>query len=49
VDLPRIEPVLCEDYGEVAAGLEVTLPKLVGLKHLGGDLHSHSHETGGHG
>jgi hypothetical protein len=49
VVLSHTAPVLCEDHGEVAAGLKDTLPKRIGLDDLGGDLDSHTHETDGHG
>jgi DNA polymerase (family X) len=40
--LPYIEPELREDAGEIEAGLAGTLPNLVRLEDLRGDLHSHS-------
>jgi len=40
--LPFIEPELREDAGEIEAGLAGTLPTLVRLEDLRGDLHSHS-------
>jgi len=40
--LPYIEPELREDAGEIEAGLAGTLPTLVTLPDLRGDLHSHS-------
>jgi DNA polymerase (family X) len=40
--LPFIEPELREDAGEIEAGLAGTLPGLVTLADLRGDLHSHS-------
>ncbi len=40
--LPFIEPELREDAGEFEAALAGTLPALVTLGHLRGDLHSHS-------
>jgi len=40
--LPYIEPELREDAGEIEAGLAGTLPTLVTLADLRGDLHSHS-------
>ena len=40
--LPFIEPELREDQGEIEAALAGTLPGLVSLGDLRGDLHSHS-------
>jgi DNA polymerase (family 10) len=40
--LPYIEPELREDHGEIEAALAGTLPSLVTLADLTGDLHSHS-------
>jgi DNA polymerase (family 10) len=40
--LPHIEPELREDQGEIEAALGGTLPNLVTLGDLTGDLHSHS-------
>jgi DNA polymerase (family 10) len=40
--LPFIEPELREDDGEIEAALDGTLPQLIGLGDLTGDLHSHS-------
>jgi DNA polymerase (family 10) len=40
--LPFIEPELREDEGEIEAALNGTLPHLIGLDDLTGDLHSHS-------
>jgi DNA polymerase (family X) len=40
--LPYIEPELREDQGEIEAALAGTLPTLVTLGDLTGDLHSHS-------
>jgi len=40
--LPFIEPELREDGGEIEAALAGTLPRLVELGDLRGDLHSHS-------
>jgi DNA polymerase (family X) len=40
--LPHIEPELREDQGEIEAALAGTLPHLVTLGDLTGDLHSHS-------
>jgi DNA polymerase (family 10) len=40
--LPFIEPELREDRGEIEAALAGTLPMLIGLSDLRGDLHSHS-------
>jgi DNA polymerase (family X) len=48
VDLPYIEPELREDNGEIEAARLGTLPKLVTLDDLRGDLHAHTKETDGH-
>ena len=40
--LPFIEPELREDQGEIEAALNGTLPHLITLDDLTGDLHSHS-------
>jgi DNA polymerase (family 10) len=40
--LPFIEPELREDAGEIEAALAGTLPRLIELRDLRGDLHSHS-------
>jgi DNA polymerase (family 10) len=40
--LPFIEPELREDRGEIEAALAGTLPDLITIKDLRGDLHSHS-------
>lgn len=40
--LPYIAPELREDQGEIDAGLQGKLPKLVELKDIKGDLHVHS-------
>lgn len=40
--LPYIEPELREDAGEIEAALAGTLPRLITLDDLRGDLHSHS-------
>ena len=42
LDLPFIEPELREDRGEIEAALAGSLPRLVTLEDLCGDLHSHS-------
>ena len=47
LDLPFIEPELREDAGEIEAARAGTLPKLVSLGDLRGDLHSHSDWTDG--
>ncbi len=46
--LPFIEPELREDAGEIEAALAGTLPHLIGLTDLRGDLHSHSDWSDGH-
>jgi DNA polymerase (family 10) len=45
--LPYIEPELREDRGEIEAGLAGTLPTLVALADLRGDLHSHTEWSDG--
>jgi DNA polymerase (family X) len=45
--LPYIEPELREDGGEIEAALAGTLPDLIGLGDLRGDLHTHSDWTDG--
>ncbi len=47
--LPYVAPELREDQGEIDAGLQGKLPKLVELKDIKGDLHVHSNfgESGG--
>ncbi len=48
VGLPYIEPELREDRGELQAALEGTLPALITLQDIRGDLHSHTHASDGH-
>jgi DNA polymerase (family 10) len=45
--LPWIPPELRENCGEIEAGLEGKLPKLVELTDIRGDLHMHTRETDG--
>ena len=45
--LPWIPPTLREDRGEVEAAREGMLPKLVELKDIKGDLHTHTNLTDG--
>jgi DNA polymerase (family X) len=45
--LPYIEPTLREDRGEVEASLAGELPKVLQLKDLRGDLHTHTDLTDG--
>ncbi len=45
--LPYIEPTLREDRGEVEAALAGELPKVLQLKDLRGDLHTHTDLTDG--
>ncbi|MEO8423504.1 MAG: DNA polymerase/3'-5' exonuclease PolX [Actinomycetota bacterium] len=45
--LPYIEPTLREDRGEVEAALAGELPKVLQLKDLRGDLHTHTNLTDG--
>ena len=47
LDLPFIEPELREDRGEIEAALAGTLPRLIELSDLRGDLHSHSEWSDG--
>ncbi len=46
--LPYIEPELREDRGELQAARDGTLPKLITLGDIRGDLHSHTHASDGH-
>ena len=46
--LPFIEPELREDAGEIEAAISGTLPRLIELGDLRGDLHSHSDWSDGH-
>lgn len=48
VGLPFIPPELRENRGEIAAAQAETLPKLVELSDLKGDLHAHTRATDGH-
>jgi DNA polymerase (family 10) len=45
--LPWIPPELREDQGEIEAGLTGRLPRLVELKDIKGDLHTHTNWTDG--
>lgn len=45
--LPYVEPELREDRGEVEAALEGSLPSLVRLEDVRGDLHTHTDLTDG--
>ena len=45
--LPYIEPTLREDRGEVEAALAGELPRVLQLKDLRGDLHTHTNLTDG--
>ncbi len=47
IGLPYIEPELRENEGEIEAGLNKKLPKVVELKDIKGDLHCHSNWDGG--
>lgn len=49
VGLPFIVPELREDRGEIEAAQAGTLPRLVALSDLKGDLHVHTVATDGHG
>jgi DNA polymerase (family 10) len=48
VGLPWIPPELREDAGEIEAARRGTLPKLVELADLRGDLHAHTDASDGH-
>jgi len=48
VNLPYIEPELRENRGEVEAAQKGSLPQLVGLDDIRGDLHAHTKKTDGH-
>jgi DNA polymerase (family 10) len=48
VGLPWMPPELREDRGEIEAALKDTLPKLVELGDLKGDLHAHTKASDGH-
>ena len=48
IGLPWIAPELREDRGEVEAALAGSLPRLVELSDLRGDLHAHSRASDGH-
>jgi DNA polymerase (family X) len=45
--LPWIPPTLREDRGEIEAALAGTLPKVIELKDIRGDLHTHTNLTDG--
>ena len=45
--LPWIAPELREDQGEIEAGLDGSLPRLIGIDDLRGDLHCHTNWTDG--
>jgi DNA polymerase (family 10) len=45
--MPFIEPVLREDRGEIEAAIAGKLPKLLQLKDIRGDLHSHTTASDG--
>ena len=47
IGLPYIEPELRENEGEIEAGLNNKLPKIIGYKDIKGDLHCHSNWDGG--
>ena len=47
LDLPWIPPTLREDSGEVEAARDGTLPSLVDLEAIRGDLHTHTNLTDG--
>ncbi len=45
--LPYVAPELREDSGEIEAALAGTLPRLIELSDLKGDMHCHTNETDG--
>jgi DNA polymerase (family 10) len=48
VGLPYIEPELREQRGEIEAAREGRLPRLIEIRKIRGDLHSHTNNTEGH-
>lgn len=48
IDLPYIEPELRENRGEVEAAQKGSLPHLISVDDLRGDLHAHTKATDGH-
>ena len=46
--MPYIEPELREHRGELEAARAGTLPELIELRDIRGDLHSHTHASDGH-
>ena len=48
VGLPVIAPELREDRGEIEAAAKGTLPKLIKLSDIKGDLHTHTKASDGH-
>lgn len=48
MDLPYIEPELRENRGELEAARNNTLPALITLKDIRGDLHCHTEASDGH-
>ncbi|MCK5595352.1 DNA polymerase/3'-5' exonuclease PolX, partial [bacterium] len=47
IGMPYIPPEMREDRGEIEAGLSGTLPKLIKIDNLRGDLHVHSNWSDG--
>lgn len=47
--LSWIHPTLREDTGEIEAARAGTLPDLIEMEHIRGDLHTHTNLTDGHG
>lgn len=47
IGMPYIQPEIREDRGEIEAGLSGTLPKLIEINNLRGDLHIHSNWSDG--
>ncbi len=48
VNLPFIEPELRENWGEIEAAQRRQLPKLITIKDIRGDFHTHTKATDGH-
>ncbi len=48
VGLPFIEPELRENWGEIEAAQRGQLPKLIAMKDIRGDFHTHTKATDGH-
>ncbi len=48
LDLPWIPPELREDTGEIRAALDGTLPELIELEDIRGEIHAHTDASDGH-